>query len=194
MKYVASLLLSLFFLSACGKDDAGATKDASTQAGIDSMKANMQAVYEIMGSGNLDELDKYIAADFVEHQLAPGYPEGLEGMKKFMTDLRVAYPDMKMTVEDIVAEGDQMAIRFRMTGTNTGDFMGMKATGKSVNVEGVDWIRVKDGKGVEHWGYMEEMKMMTQLGMMPGGEGMGEAPAEGAAPAEGEKKDSGTGA
>lgn len=88
----------------------------------------------------------------------------IEGLRA----LFAAFPDIKSEVEDVIAEGDRVAIRSRMTGTHTGEFMGVPATGKTVSAEGIDIVRMnEEGKGVEHWGLMDQASMMVQLGLMP---------------------------
>lgn len=169
MKHVLTLFAAALLIAACGENNAG--EKAAAKAHADSVRASITAVYDLMSSGgNLDELDKYIAADFVEHQKMPGYPDGLEGLKKMMADFHAAYSDLKTTVVDVIVEGDKAAAIYHMTGTNTGPFMGMPATNKTFDIHGVDWMRFENGKSVEHWGFMEEMKMMMQLGMMPEGD------------------------
>ena len=76
-------------------------------------------------------------------------------------------PDVHMTTEYMIASGDTVFAKIKMTGTNSGGTGQMPATNKSFDVEGVDIIVMKDGKAAERWGYAEEMKMMQQLGMMP---------------------------
>lgn len=80
-----------------------------------------------------------------------------------------AFPDLAMTVRDVVDGGDTLVARVRYTGTNTGDLMGMPATGKAVNVELIDITRFgDDGPAHEHWGVMDQMTMMQQLGVVQG--------------------------
>jgi predicted ester cyclase len=82
--------------------------------------------------------------------------------------LRSAFPDLNATVEDIVAEGDKVVVRQTWTGTHTGgDFMGVPPTGRTVPIGVIDIIRIAGGKFVEHWGQMDAMGMMQQLGAMP---------------------------
>jgi steroid delta-isomerase-like uncharacterized protein len=122
---------------------------------------------EIWGKKNLDNLDKFIAADTVDHELPPGFPAGREGTKAFLGVFLNAFPDTNMTVEDQIAEGAMVVTRWVATGTHTGELMGIPATGKKVKVEGVDIHRVSGGKIVEHWGQFDQMGMMQQLGVVP---------------------------
>ena len=123
-------------------------------------------VEEIFNRGNVGKADEFLAPDFVEREeLPPGILGGREGVKQLTVMLRSAFPDFKATVDDIVAEGDKVVIRQTWTGTHTGgEFMGVPPTGKSVSVGVIDIIRVADGKFAEHWGQMDSMAMMQQLG------------------------------
>ena len=130
-------------------------------------------IEEIFNRGNMSVVEALFAPDFVEHeQLPPGIPNNREGVKVLTSMLRSAFPDFKATIDDIVAEGDKVVIRMSWSGTQKGEFMGIPATGKRVSIGVIDIIRIADGKFVEHWGQMDSMGMMQQLGAIP-------APAEG---------------
>ena len=134
-----------------------------------------QLVEEVFNRGNMSLADEFLAPDFVEHEeLPPGIPRDREGAKQLTTMLRSAFPDFKATIDDIVAEGDKVVIRQTWSGTHKGEFMGVPPTGKSVSFGVIDIIRVAGGKLVEHWGQMDSMGMMQQLGVIPApGEGEG---------------------
>ena len=127
-----------------------------------------QLVEEIFNRGNIGRADEFLAPDFVEREeLPPGIPRDREGVKQLTTMLRSAFPDFKATIDDIVAEGDKVVIRQTWSGTQKGEFMGMPPTGKSISFGVIDIIRAANGKFVEHWGVMDSMLMMQQLGAMP---------------------------
>jgi steroid delta-isomerase-like uncharacterized protein len=127
-----------------------------------------QMVEEIFSRGNIGRADEFLAPDFVEHEeLPPGVPSGREGVKQLATMLRSAFPDLEATVDDVIAEGDRVVIRQTWSGTHKGEFMGIPPTGKSVSIGVIDVIRVAGGKFVEHWGQMDNMGMMQQLGAIP---------------------------
>jgi len=126
-----------------------------------------KAVGDIMSSGKMDDLNKYIADNMVEHQMMPGQKPGLAGLKEMMSAMHTAFPDMKFSTSHITADSSNIWAHFTLTGTNSGPFMGMPPTGKKINIEGMDYLRIENGKAVEHWGFMEEKKMMQQLGLMP---------------------------
>jgi steroid delta-isomerase-like uncharacterized protein len=134
-----------------------------------------QMVDEIFNQGNMSLVDELMATDFVEHEeLPPGIPGGREGVKVLTTQLRKAFPDFKAVIEDLIAEGDRVVGRMTWTGTQKGEFMGIPPTDKSISIEVIDIIRIAGDKFVEHWGIMDNMGMMQQLGVVPApGEGEG---------------------
>jgi len=125
-------------------------------------------VEEMFNRGNLSLADEFLAPDFAEREeLPPGIPSGREGVIQLTTMLRSAFPDFKATIDDMIAEGDKVVIRQTWRGTHKGEFMGIPPTGKSVSIKVIDIIRVDGGKFVEHWGQMDTMGMMQQLGAIP---------------------------
>ena len=128
-------------------------------------KALIRRFYEeVWNDKNLEAIDELVATDSVDHDLPPGR----EGAKAFISMYLSAFPDTKMTIEDLLAEGDKVVTRWSATGTHTGELMGIPATGKQVTVTGLDINRYSGGKSVEHWGEFDQMGMMQQLGVVPG--------------------------
>ena len=131
-------------------------------------KALIRRFYEeVWNDKNLDAIDELVAADSVDHELPPGLPPGREGAKAFVGMYLGAFPDTRITIEDIVAEGDRVVTRWSATGTHTGELMGIPATGKQINVTGLDINRISGGKSAEHWGQFDQMGLMQQLGVVP---------------------------
>jgi steroid delta-isomerase-like uncharacterized protein len=128
-----------------------------------------EMVEELFNRGNIDRADDFLSADFVEQEeLPPGVPSGREGVKQLTAMMRAAFPDFRATVEDIVAESDKVVVRQTWSGTHTGgDFMGVPAAGGRISVGVIDIIRIEGGKFAEHWGVMDVMGMMQQLGAIP---------------------------
>ena len=125
-------------------------------------------VDEIFNRGNVGLADEFLAPDFVEREeLPPGIPRDREGVKQLATMLHSAFPDFKAIIDDIIAEGDKVVIRQTWSGTQRGEFMGIPPTGKRVSLGVIDIIRIARGKVVEHWGQMDSMRMMQQLGAIP---------------------------
>ena len=125
-------------------------------------------IEELFNKGNTGIVGEIFAPDFVDReQLPPGIPSGREGVKVLTTMMRSAFPDFKATIHDILADGDKVVIRMTWSGTQKGEFMGVPATGKRVSFGVIDIIRITNGKLVEHWGQMDSMSMMQQLGAIP---------------------------
>ena len=125
-------------------------------------------VEELFNKGNMGIVGEIFAPDFIEReQLPPGIPDGSEGVKVLTTMLRSASPDYKAQIDDILAEGDKVVIRMTWSGTQKGEFMGVPATGKRVSFGVIDIIRITNGKVAEHWGQMDSMSLMQQLGAIP---------------------------
>ena len=136
-----------------------------------SAESNAQIVRRFVNEiskGNLDVLDDIVAPDFKDHQqLPPGLPSGVAGLKAFFGAQLTAFPDLKVTLEDMTADGDRVWDRLRVEGTNTGPIMGMSPTGRRMTVEVLDLTRFEGGKVVEHWGVADNLGMMQQLGLVP---------------------------
>lgn len=127
-----------------------------------------EAFGEAVNSGNLNAFDDLIAPDSVDHDPAPGQAPGPDGFKGFFTEMRTAFPDLHVDVETLVADDDQVAFAYTLTGTQTGPFQGHDATGKSIKVRGVQISKFTDGKMSERWGSSDELGIMTQLGLIAG--------------------------
>jgi len=131
-------------------------------------KATMKKFYnEGINKGNLDLIDELVADNFVEHEAIPGMSQGKQAVKDWFVMFRKGFPDLKFTVNDMVAEGDKVWTYITISGTNSGPFMDMDATGKKIETKGIDIVRFENGKAVEHWGVTDNTTMMQQLGMMP---------------------------
>jgi steroid delta-isomerase-like uncharacterized protein len=130
--------------------------------------ATMRRAYDLVNAGDIDGFGDLLADDFVEHEELPGLEPGKEGVKAFFRMYRAAFPDLQMSPEDVIASGDKVVTRARATGTHQGEFMGMPATGRRIDVQLVDIVRFDDdGLGREHWGVFDTMTMMQQLGVVP---------------------------
>jgi steroid delta-isomerase-like uncharacterized protein len=132
--------------------------------------ATMRSTYELISAGDLAGFGDLVADDFVEHQGGPGFPATKEGTLDFFRALLDAFPDMTMSVEDLVADGDKTVARVKVEGTHQGGFMGIPPTGASVDMQLIDIMRF-DGAGrvCEHWGVADMLSLMQQLGVVPAG-------------------------
>lgn len=135
----------------------------------------------------MSEQNKAIARRFFEGQdkqkgplpadvTAPNYtarigsmpPMNLEGHNHFGSAFYTAFPDLKHNIDDLVAEGDQVAVRFHLTGTNKSNFMGIPASNRSISVQAIAMMRFSNGKVVELNGVFDQIGLMQQIGAMPG--------------------------
>lgn len=124
----------------------------------------MEDVFE---KKDFQAIDKYLAKDFVDHTPPPGTSPDLAGAKEGIRQLYAAFPDSTFPIESMIAEGDTVVIRSTWRGTHRGEMGGIPPTGKRVNVPAVDIVRFENGKQVEHWGFIDQQAMMTQLGLGP---------------------------
>jgi len=130
--------------------------------------ATMRRAYELISAGDIDGFADLLADDLVEHEEFPGLEPSKEGVKQFFAIFRAGFPDLRYEPQDIIVSGDKVAVRARFKGTQSGEFMGMPPSGKSVDVQLVDIVRFEDdGLAHEHWGVFDAMSMMQQLGAMP---------------------------
>jgi steroid delta-isomerase-like uncharacterized protein len=132
---------------------------------VEANKALVVRGWESAGSGDLDGLAEMYTADVLYHGAAGEEIRGREAVVEMIGGYLTAFPDMTIRVEDVIGEGDRVFSRVRVTGTNTGELMGMPATGKPVDIR---WMfnaaRFEDGKVAEEWEIFDRMDMMTQLG------------------------------
>ena len=124
-----------------------------------------ELVEQYWRTGDADAFDEVVASDFVHH--APGLPPDLEGMKQALPMFRAAFPDMRLTVEEMIAEGDKVVDRVTVRGTHEGELMGIPASGKQVEFMETHISRIADGKIVERWGEWDALGIMQQIGAVP---------------------------
>lgn len=124
----------------------------------------LRFVEEFWSKGNLSVADELMADDVIIHQPQVG---GVAGLKAFNTYLRTAFPDWRSTPEELISEGDMVAERWTGRGTHRGEFQGVGATGRVVEVPGVVFYRIAHGKIAEFRGHFDQFSMMQQLGRVP---------------------------
>jgi len=114
--------------------------------------------------------------DFVDHEEFPGIPPNRDGVRQWLALMHGAFSDLRMTLEEAVGHSGTGAARIRMTGRHTGEFLGMPATGRDVDIQGIDMVKLEpDGRCSEHWGITDQVGLMTQIGAIPA---QPEAPAQ----------------
>ena len=136
-----------------------------------SIEANRTLIQRFYDEGwtqnNLDVYDELVNEDFEDHQALPGLPPGREGFKMLNVMFRSAFPDLRVDIDNVVAEDDKVGCRWRSTGTHQGELFGIPPTGKTVKFTEMGILRVADGKVVESWYDVDMLGMMQQLGVIP---------------------------
>ena len=121
---------------------------------------------EVLNGRNLDLLDEIAASDYVEHNPLPGQGTGIDGIRDRYTVLFNAF-DFHFTIDDVIAEGDKVVIRWTHSGTHVGELWGMPPTGRSYRTSGIEIWRVENGKLAEHWDVVDVYGQLLQLGLLP---------------------------
>lgn len=124
-------------------------------------------IEEVYNKKNVAVIDEVLAPNLIHHDLPPGMKSGIEGYKQLYSMLLSAFPDYNNTIEDMIAEGEKVVLRFFWTGTHKGEFMGIAPTGKQVTVKVMSMHRIEGGKVVENWGQVDQLGLMQQLGVIP---------------------------
>jgi predicted ester cyclase len=130
-------------------------------------KTNIRRGFEEgINQRKLAVFDELLAPNYVNHSLPAPMP-GPEGMKAVVGMFLAGFPDFQVVVEEIVADGDVVCTRGHFTGTHTGDFQGIPATGRSINASYIDMWRLEAGRAVENWAQLDMLGLMQQLGVIP---------------------------
>ncbi len=119
---------------------------------------------EVHNNDNVDAIDIYLDKDVFSHDPFPGQAPGSEGVKDTMRQFRAAFPDKRIMIRDVIAEGDKVMVKFTAQGTHLGEFVGIPASGNAISYEEVVILRVKDKKIVEHWAVADALSLMQQVG------------------------------
>ena len=123
---------------------------------------------ELWNKGNLSLVDELFTPNYEHHDASsPDFGRGPESEKKRATLYRTAFPDLQLTIEDIIAEGETVMVRWSCRGTHKGDLSGIAPTGKQVTISGVSIARFTRGKMVEGWVNWDALGLMQQLGVVP---------------------------
>ncbi len=140
--------------------------------------ATAKRMGEAINKGTLEEFHDIFAAGVVDHDPAPDQGKGPEGFIKFFTAFRTAFPDLKIAVEHMVADEDNVAIAYTVTGTQRGPFQGIPATGKTIKARGMQIAKFdSDAKIKERWGSSDELGILQQIGATKPTSTMNEPPA-----------------
>ena len=162
-KIVSYLILVIAFIVLMGFMAEGESKTAVTEEN----KAVTKRLPELWNTGNLAMVDEIFGADFVNHD--PNHPEvtNLESYKGHVVAIRTAFPDFHVTINDLIAEGDKVAVRWIITATHQGELAGIPATDIEATWTGMTIWRFADGKLAEGWWSMDMLGLLQQLGVIP---------------------------
>jgi predicted ester cyclase len=131
----------------------------------DNRKALIQQFFEqVINQRNVAALDQFVSPGGVNHTVPPGMPQEADQILGLYLK---AFPDLKVTVEDLMADGDMVVARVSYSGTHQGTLRGMAPTGKQFTVMGINIFRIANGKLVEHWGLSDRLAVLQQLGVVP---------------------------
>lgn len=124
-------------------------------------------VEEVVNRGDLDRADEFVDVGFVDHYSGPGRAAGIEGFKQGVRTLREAFPDLSISLVQMLVEDDFVCVRIAVRGTHRGEFAGIPPTGNPVEYAGIGVLRVEGGKIAERWLQTDVPALMRQLGAAP---------------------------
>ena len=122
---------------------------------------------DVLNGGEVDLLDEIAVEDYVEHDPLPGQGNGRTDFKQRVETLRSAFAPISFTVEDVVAEGDRVVVRWRSSGKHSGEFLGIPPTDREYTINGIDIHACRDGRLAEHWHVVDQLAQLQQLGLVP---------------------------
>ena len=122
---------------------------------------------DVWGTGDEAALEELFAPDLVDLGALPGQTPDPKGHKQTLAVFRSAFPDLNVTTDDIIAEGDKVVSRWTARGTHQGELMGIAPTGKEVTFTGIEVLRIAEGKVVERWAETNDLEVMQQIGAIP---------------------------
>jgi steroid delta-isomerase-like uncharacterized protein len=131
-------------------------------------KDRARRLYALINEGRVDQLADLISPDYIEHDPLPGQGSGREGVLDRFSMITTALAP-HFTIEDLVAEGDRIVVRWTNAGTHVGEFAGIPATGRTFTIAGIDIYRIADEQLCEHWHVIDQLGMLAQLGLLPQG-------------------------
>jgi len=126
-------------------------------------------VEDVVGKGDAGAIEEIYSPDYVNHTtFAGGDLRGLDGVRSVMTAFRTGFPDVNVTIDDVIEAGDKVVTRATGYGTHTGEFRGIAPTGRKIEVRIISIFRISEGKIIERWENMDTMTLMQQIGAIPG--------------------------
>jgi steroid delta-isomerase-like uncharacterized protein len=135
---------------------------------VEQNKAVVRRYYdEVLNRGHIAVLDEIAADEYVENDPFPGQGNGRNDLKARVSTLLTAFSPCTFTIQDIVAEADRVVVRWRSSGNNSGEFLGMPPTNRDYTIAGIDIHRLTDARMVEHWHVVDQLSQLQQLGVIP---------------------------
>ena len=122
-------------------------------------------VKEAQEGGNLEVIDELMAEDFVDHSPLPGLPPTRDGVRMLFAGMRAAFPDLRVTIHEQIADAGKVVTRKTFSGTHGGPFLGVPATGNSVSFDAIDILTFRDGLIREHRVVVDQLTLLQQLGV-----------------------------
>ena len=135
---------------------------------VEQNKRLIRRYYEdVLNGGDVAVIDELATEDYLENDPFPGQGNGRAELKARASALLAAFSPCTFTIEDVVAEGDRVVVRWRSKGNHVGEFLGMPATHRDFTIAGIDIHRIADGRMAEHWHVVDQLSQLQQLGMIP---------------------------
>jgi steroid delta-isomerase-like uncharacterized protein len=129
-------------------------------------KALVQQLYALLNEGDVEAVGALVSPDYLEHNPLPGQGSGREGVVDRFSMITTGLAP-RFSIEDVVAEGDRVVVRWTNTGTHVAEFAGIPATGRTFTIAGVDVYRVSENALCEHWDVVDQLSLLGQLGVLP---------------------------
>lgn len=123
-------------------------------------------ILEAQQEGRLEVLDELVASDFVDHTPLPGHTPDKAGIRALFAALKVGFPDLRVTIQEQMADEHGVATRKTFQGTHQGAFLGIPASGRPLNLTVIDMLKLKEGRITDHWVVVDQMTLLTQLGAL----------------------------
>jgi steroid delta-isomerase-like uncharacterized protein len=133
------------------------------------LRKTADTIYEVLTKQQYDRLSEVFTEDYVEHEILPGSTKtGLEALKEALSAYHSAFSNLRFELLHFFTDGTNVCCRVQMTGTHTGELMGMPASGHQISIEGCDiGVVAADGRCREHWGFFQESQLMAQIATVP---------------------------
>jgi steroid delta-isomerase-like uncharacterized protein len=135
---------------------------------VEENKVRVRRFYEeVFNQKKLAAIDDFVVPNVIDHSLPPGAPAGIEGVRQTIGMFVAAFPDLNLTLEDFIAEGDKVVVRWTMRGTHQGASLGMPPTGKQFTLPGISLVCLDGGMAAETWVNYDQLVLLQQLGLVP---------------------------